>query len=50
MDYVKKQAELHELKQALKVWSRRKSIQQAALIAHKRLLRKLTMSSLQSPK
>jgi hypothetical protein len=49
MDYVKKHAELHELKQALKMWSRRKYIQQTALITHKRLLCKLTTSNLQSP-
>jgi hypothetical protein len=50
MDYVKKQDELCELKQALKAWSRRKNIHQTALIVHKRLLHKLTNSSLQSPR
>jgi hypothetical protein len=45
MDYVKKQAELHQLEQALKVWSRRKKIQQTALISCRQLLRKLTINS-----
>ncbi|XP_033608356.1 coiled-coil domain-containing protein 113-like isoform X2 [Cryptotermes secundus] len=44
MDYVKKQAELHQLKQALKVWSHRKKIQQTALISCRKLLHKLTIN------
>jgi hypothetical protein len=50
MAYVQKKAELHELKQGLKVWSHRKKIQQTALISCKQLLHKLTVNSLQSPR
>ena len=50
MAYVKKKAELHELKQAVRVWSHRKKIQQTTLISSKRLLHKLTVNSLQSPR
>jgi Tfp pilus assembly ATPase PilU len=48
MDYVKKQAELQQLKQALKVWSHRKKIQQTALTSYRQLLYKLTLNSLPS--
>jgi hypothetical protein len=48
MAYVKKQAEVDELKKALKVWSRRKKIQQTELITCKRVLCKLNVSSLPS--
>jgi hypothetical protein len=50
MAYVKKKAELHELKQAVRVWSHRKKIQQTTLISCKRLFHKLTVNSLQSPR
>jgi hypothetical protein len=48
MDYVKKQAELQQLKQALKVWSHRKKIQYTALTSCRSLLHKLTINSLPS--
>jgi hypothetical protein len=48
MDYVKKQAELEQTKQALKVWSHRKKIQHTALTSCRQLLHKLTANSLPS--
>jgi len=50
MAYVKKKAELHELKQAVRVWSHRKKIQQTTLNSCKQLLHKLNVNSLQSPR
>ena len=50
MAYVKKKAELYELKQAVRVWSHRKKVQQTTLISCKQLHHKLTVNSLKSPR
>ena len=50
LSYVKKKAELHELKQAMRVWSHHKKIQQTTLSSCKRLLHKLTVNSLHTPR
>ncbi|KAJ9579640.1 hypothetical protein L9F63_004719, partial [Diploptera punctata] len=41
LDYIKQIVEVNELQQAVKVWSRRKKIQQTALAACKKVLRNL---------
>ncbi|PSN32746.1 hypothetical protein C0J52_19695 [Blattella germanica] len=45
LDYIKKTAEVSELQKAVKVWSRRKKVQQIALTACKRVLRNIKQAS-----